>query len=65
MPMGHQGEPEAVGGAGHLSLDRSDISHIRHTKTHQSSSSVHGLNRRHSSGCKQGYFGMLNRGPEF
>lgn len=60
VPVGHKGEPEAVGWeAGHMSPDRSD------SKTYQPSSSVHALNRRHSSGCKQGYFGMLNRGPEF
>lgn len=35
--MGHQGEPEAVGGAGHLSSDRFD------PKTYQPSLSLHGL----------------------
>lgn len=58
-PIGHKGEPEATGGAGHLSPERS------HPKTYQSSSSAHALNKKAFLRLKQGYFGMLNRGPEF
>lgn len=58
--MGHQGIPEAVGGACHWSPDRFD------PKTHQSSLSMRWVeNRKYPSGWKQGLCGMFSRGPEF
>ena len=51
-PDGHQGQPEAVGGAGHLNPDWSD------PETHL----CVGWRKKVSSSWKQGHFCVFNRG---